>query len=105
MAAVELGKRDAVGLPAIVEMKVVPVAGQDSMLLNLSGAHAPFFTRNVVLIRDASGRTGLGEVPGGEPIRRTLEEARAIVEGARVGDHARVLNAVRTAFAARDVGG
>ncbi|MDO6415003.1 enolase C-terminal domain-like protein [Sphingomonas sp. BIUV-7] len=105
MAAVELGQRDAAGLPAIVEMKVVPVAGQDSMLLNLSGAHAPFFTRNVVLIRDASGRTGLGEVPGGEPIRRTLEDARAIVEGARVGDHARVLNAVRTAFAARDAGG
>ena len=105
MATVELGSRDVAGLPAIADMRVVPVAGQDSMLLNLSGAHAPFFTRNIVLIRDASGRTGLGEVPGGEAIRQTLEDARGIVEGARVGDHARVLNAVRTAFAARDAGG
>jgi glucarate dehydratase len=104
-SAPPLGASDVAGLPAIVEMRVVPVAGQDSMLLNLSGAHAPFFTRNVILVRDASGRTGLGEVPGGEPIRKTLEDARAIVEGARVGDHARVLNAVRSAFASRDAGG
>jgi glucarate dehydratase len=104
-SAPSLGASDVAGLPAIVEMRVVPVAGQDSMLLNLSGAHAPFFTRNVILVRDASGRTGLGEVPGGEPIRKTLEDARAIVEGARVGDHARVLNGVRSAFASRDAGG
>ena len=92
-------------MPTIVAMRVVPVAGQDSMLLNLSGAHGPFFTRNVVLIRDSDGRTGLGEVPGGEAIRKTLEDARSIVEGSRVGDHARVLNLVRTAFAARDAAG
>ncbi len=62
----------------IVEMRVVPVAGHDGMLMNLSGAHGPFFTRNVVLLRDAEGRTGLGEVPGGEKIRQTLEDARAL---------------------------
>ena len=55
--------------PRITSMRVIPVAGYDSMLLNLSGAHAPFFTRNVVLITDDSGRTGAGEVPGGEKMR------------------------------------
>ena len=62
-------------------MEVIPVAGHDSMLLNLSGAHGPFFTRNVVILVDSSGRTGVGEVPGGEKIRQTLEEARALVIG------------------------
>ena len=32
--------------PIVTSMKVVPVAGYDSMLMTLSGAHAPFFTRN-----------------------------------------------------------
>ena len=47
-------------------MRVIPVAGRDSMLLNLSGAHGPFFTRNLVVLTDSAGRTGVGEVPGGE---------------------------------------
>jgi glucarate dehydratase len=51
-------------------MQVIPVAGHDSMLMNLSGAHAPFFTRNIVVIKDNSGHTGVGEIPGGEKIRR-----------------------------------
>ena len=34
------------GTPIIKEMQVIPVAGRDSMLMTLSGAHAPFFTRN-----------------------------------------------------------
>ena len=48
--------------PAITEMLVIPVAGHDSMLFNLSGAHGPFFTRNLVVLRDSAGHTGLGEV-------------------------------------------
>ena len=48
------------GAPRVTEMQVIPVAGQDSMLLNLSGAHAPFFTRNLVIITDNEGHTGLG---------------------------------------------
>ena len=61
--------------PRITKLQVIPVAGRDSMLLNLSGAHGPFFTRNLVIVEDSSGNTGLGEVPGGEAIRSTLEEA------------------------------
>jgi glucarate dehydratase len=86
-------------------MRVVPVAGRDDMLLNLSGAHAPFFTRNIVLVTDNAGHTGLGEVPGGEKIRQTLEDARALVEGQPIGNLQAILNAMRTKFADRDAGG
>ena len=86
-------------------MLVVPVAGHDDMLLNLSGAHAPFFTRNIVIVRDNAGRTGVGEVPGGEPIRRTLEDARSLVIGREIGAYNDILNTMRGRFANRDSGG
>ncbi|WP_218018797.1 enolase C-terminal domain-like protein [Novosphingobium rosa] len=91
--------------PVIAAMRVVPVAGQDSMLLNLSGAHGPFFTRNIVILTDSDGRTGLGEVPGGEAIRQTLEDARPLVVGKPLGTHASVVAQVGKAFASRDAGG
>ncbi|RVU17246.1 glucarate dehydratase [Methylobacterium oryzihabitans] len=91
--------------PVVTDMKVVPVAGQDSMLLNLSGAHAPFFTRNLVILTDSTGATGLGEVPGGERIRQTLEDARPLIVGQTLGAWNAVLNAMRTRFADRDSGG
>jgi glucarate dehydratase len=91
--------------PVVTRMQVVPVAGHDGMLLNLSGAHAPFFTRNIVILTDSAGRTGVGEVPGGEKIRQTLEDARTLIEGQAVGDYNRLLNAMRQQFAERDSGG
>ena len=90
------------GAPKIVEMRVVPVAGHDSMLLNLSGAHGPFFTRNIVILKDSAGRTGLGEVPGGEKIRATLVDAIPLVVGSSIGAYNNTLNAMRKAFADRD---
>ncbi len=62
--------------PRVVSMRIVPVAGQDSMLLNLSGAHGPYFTRNLAILTDEAGNTGVGEVPGGEKIRQVLEDPR-----------------------------
>jgi glucarate dehydratase len=91
--------------PIVRRMRVVPVAGRDSMLLNLSGAHGPFFTRNVVILEDSAGRTGVGEVPGGEKIRETLEEARTLVEGQSIARWNAVMAAMRTRFADRDAGG
>jgi len=91
--------------PRVTEMVVIPVAGHDSMLLNLSGAHSPYFTRNIVLIKDEAGHTGLGEVPGGEKIRLTLEEAKALVVGSSIGAYNDTLNAARRQFADRDSGG
>ncbi|CAN7468472.1 glucarate dehydratase [Massilia sp. LjRoot122] len=93
------------GAPVITAMRVVPVAGQDSMLMNLSGAHGPWFTRNIVVLTDSAGNTGLGEVPGGESIRQTLEDARPLIIGKSLGDYNAVLNAMRTTFANRDAGG
>ena len=91
--------------PRVVRLRVIPVAGRDGMLLNLSGAHAPFFTRNIVIVTDSAGRTGLGEVPGGEKIRQTLEDARALVEGQPIGQLQSILNQMRVKFADRDSGG
>jgi glucarate dehydratase len=91
--------------PTIQSLRVIPVAGRDSMLLNLSGAHAPFFTRNLLILTDSAGHTGVGEVPGGEKIRQTLEDARELVVGQPIGAHAGLLARVQQAFADRDSGG
>ncbi|MGF9859207.1 glucarate dehydratase [Priestia endophytica] len=89
----------------ITSMEVIPVAGHDSMLLNLSGAHGPFFTRNIVILKDSAGNTGVGEVPGGEKIRKTLEDAKSLVIGERIGRYNAILNNVREKFANRDAAG
>ena len=91
--------------PVVTGLRVIPVAGRDSMLLNLSGAHAPFFTRNLVLITDSLGHTGIGEVPGGEAIRQTIEDASELVVGQPLGHHLAVLQRMQQAFADRDAGG
>jgi glucarate dehydratase len=91
--------------PIITEMQVIPVAGHDSMLLNLSGAHAPFFTRNLVILKDNAGHTGVGEVPGGEHIRTTLEDAKSLVIGQSIGAYKNILYTVRKTFADRDAAG
>jgi glucarate dehydratase len=91
--------------PKVTEMLVVPVAGHDDMLLNLSGAHAPFFTRNIVMLRDNAGHLGIAEVPGGEHIRRTLEDSRPLVVGRPIGTYNDILNQMRRRFADRDRGG
>ena len=91
--------------PIVTTVEVVPVAGHDSMLLNLSGAHGPFFTRTVAIVTDSEGRTGLGEVPGGEAIRRTVEDAGALLVGQPIAAYGRLLREVATTFADRDAGG
>jgi glucarate dehydratase len=91
--------------PKITGLRVIPVAGRDSMLLNLSGAHGPFFTRNLLVLTDSAGNTGVGEVPGGEKIRQTLEDASAVAIGRPIGDHQRVLQEMQQRFADRDAGG
>ena len=91
--------------PRVRAMRVVPVAGRDSLLLNLSGAHAPFFTRNLVLLEDDAGHTGAGEVPGGEAIRATLEQAVPQVVGRGVDEDVAVLQSIAQAFGDRDAAG
>ncbi len=93
------------GAPVVTDFQVIPVAGHDSMLLNLSGAHSPYFTRNILILGDSSGHVGVGEVPGGEGILKTLEDARSLVVGQPIGRYNNILNRVRQAFADRDAAG
>ena len=88
--------------PRITAMRIIPVAGHDSMLLNLSGAHAPFFTRNLAILADDAGNIGAGEVPGGEGIRQVLEEARTLVIGRDIASYNAILSDIRVRFADRD---
>src|SRR6266567_6823930 len=97
--------KQVTGAPRVTDMKVIPVAGQDSMLLNLSGAHSPYFTRNLVILTDSAGQTGVGEVPGGEKIRQMLNESRSLVEGKRIASYQQILNRVRDHFGDRDTEG
>ncbi|EEG08434.1 enolase C-terminal domain-like protein [Pseudogulbenkiania ferrooxidans] len=78
--------------PIITEMQVIPVAGHDSMLLNIGGAHGNTFTRNLVVLKDSAGHTGVGEAPGGEVIRQTLAEAIPRVVGQSVGALNRIVH-------------
>ena len=60
--------------PGYYKMEVFPVAGHDSMLLKPERSHAPYFTRNIVILTDSEGNTGVGEVPGGPKITKALEK-------------------------------
>jgi glucarate dehydratase len=93
------------GSPVVTSTRVIPVAGYDSMLLNLSGAHAPFFTRNLILLTDTAGHTGVGEVPGGEKILQILEDSRLLIIGQEISSANEVLHQVRQRFASEDQAG
>ena len=86
-------------------MTVIPVAGYDSFLLNLSGGHGPFFIRNIVVLKDNAGNIGVGETPGGEAIRKTLEDSKDLVTGRRLGEINFVMNEIRSRFAGLDESG
>lgn len=78
-------------IPVIRKMEVYPVAGLDSMELNLSGAHAPYFTRNIVILTDSNGVEGVGEVPGGEKITKALKDVEHLVIGSKISDYKQTL--------------
>ncbi len=79
-------------VPIITSMQVIPVAGYDSMLMNIGGAHGPYFTRNIVILTDNAGHVGVGEAPGGSTIENALKEACAHVEGRPISILNRIVN-------------
>ena len=79
-------------VPIISSMQVIPVAGYDSMLMNIGGAHGPYFTRNIVILTDNAGHVGVGEAPGGSTIENALKEACAHVEGRPISILNRIVN-------------
>lgn len=84
--------------PKIVKMEAYQVAGHDSMLLNLSGAHGAYFTRNIVILTDDSGNEGVGEVPGGEKIYKRLKDSEKFVVGSSIGNYRNTLKKIRNEF-------
>ena len=72
--------------PTVKSMRVVPVAGYDSFLLNLSGGHAPWFVRCVLILEDSAGNQGVGEIPSSDGIIKGLEQCRSLVEGSQVNN-------------------
>lgn len=84
--------------PTITSMQVIPVAGYDSMLLNVGGAHSPYFTRNIVILKDNAGHIGAGEAPGGETIFKALSEAIPHVEGKPISILNRIVNDMHAGY-------
>ena len=80
--------------PVIQSMMVIPVAGYDSMLMSLSGAHAPCFTRNLVILKDNAGHTGLGEIHGGDYTCEVLQSLIPLVVGKEIGKYRSILNSI-----------
>lgn len=92
-------------VPTIAKIDVYPVAGYDSMLLNLSGAHGPYFTRNIVILTTNEDQIGVGEVPGGQGITDILEKSKDLIIGKTLGQYKQVLNEMRDKFGYLDAGG
>lgn len=82
------------GTPTVTEMQVIPVAGYDSMLMTLSGAHAPWFTRNLVILKDSAGNTGIGEIHGGDYTCEALRSCIPLVVGQPVGKYRAILDTI-----------
>ena len=80
--------------PIITRMQVIPVAGYDSMLMTLSGCHAPLFTRNLVILEDNSGHTGIGEIHGGDYTCECLNMVRPLVEGQPIANYRQILQKI-----------
>ena len=85
------------GTPTVTKMQVIPVAGRDSMLMTLSGAHAPFFTRNLVILEDSAGHTGIGEIHGGDYTCDALKSCIPLVVGQPIGTYRKILDRIHKA--------
>ena len=67
--------------PVVRDVAVIPVAGHDSMLLNLSGAHGPFFTRNLVVLIDSGDITAIDTHWIWQDGQRITAEPYRIIDG------------------------
>ncbi len=83
--------------PIVTSMQVIPLAGYDSMLMTLSGAHAPFFTRNLVILTDSNGHTGIGEIHGGDYTYACLRACIPLVEGRELVRYRGILDGIAKA--------
>ena len=104
--AVDRGSiRRPIDAPRVTEMQVIPSPPTRQHAAQSGAALTACFTRNLVILRDAAGHTGVGEVPGGERIRATLVDAQPLVTGASIGTYKELLARVHERFGALDAGG
>lgn len=82
-------------IPTVEKVEVYPVAGYDSMLMSLSGAHSPYFTRNIVIITDSTGNIGVGEIHGGKYTEDQLNSYIPFVIGNQITDYRNILNTIK----------
>jgi len=94
--------KNKINIPHIIDMKVIPVAGYDSMLMTLSGAHSPYFTRNIVILTDSIGNTGVGEIHGGDSIRKGLDSCKSLVINQPLSKYKTVVNNIKNAGTSND---
>jgi glucarate dehydratase len=59
----------------ITAVRVTPIALPDPPILAASGAHGPYFLRNVLEFETNAGITGIGETRGGETLTNALRAA------------------------------
>ncbi len=85
------------GTPVVTEMQVIPVAGLDSMLMTLSGAHAPWFTKNLVILKDSAGNTGIGRDTWRGLHLEALRSCTPLVVGQQIGKYRGILNSIHRA--------
>ncbi|WP_225360706.1 enolase C-terminal domain-like protein [Ligilactobacillus salivarius] len=89
------GRKNMVDVPKITSMEIIPIAGYDSPLLTLSGCHYPYFTRNVVILKDSTGNRGIAEIHGGDVIQAELESYKPYVIGSDICDYRKVINKLK----------
>lgn len=87
----------SIEVPVIIEMQVIPVAGYDSMLMTLSGAHSAIFTRNIVILTDSTGNKGVGEIHGGDSITEALNACKPLVIGQSLSCYKKLINTIKKA--------
>ena len=89
-------------VPIITSMQVIPVAGYDSMLMNIGGAHGPFVALKIVILTDSAGHVGVCEAPGGSTIENALKDACAHVEGRPISILNRFVNDMNQGYLESD---
>lgn len=90
--------------PIVTQMQVIPVAGHDSMLFNVGGAHGPFFTRNLVVLQDSAGHQGIGEIHGGDFTCECLQAVIPLVVGQEIGKYRHIMQNIHKAASGKEAG-
>lgn len=90
-------------IPKLQKQILIPVAGYDSMSLNLSGAHGPYFTRNIVILKADNGAIGVEKFRWGKI--RKLWKILKIRWQEKAGEYKNIVKNIYDTFKDRDASG